>query len=154
MAYPGRAFEQYSWPTIRRNFPLQAGWDLLGEQLTLSGGRRPDYILYNERSSELAVVECKDVSQLTTTHINQAVEYANEIVADHVEVLIAGDTSVSDAAKELADEEGVRIRRLRWRADPPEYQGIHPLVLAGGLIRLAAWLSASESRNGVDTGGR
>ncbi len=141
MARLGREFEEYSWSTIRRNYPLYMGWELLGEQLTLISGKRPDYVLYNEYTEELAVIECKDVRKLTTAHVNQAVEYAGETGSDYTEVVIAGDTEVSYWAEELAETEDVYIRRLRWRGSPSGGRSLHPLLVVGGLILLSYLVS-------------
>lgn len=146
MARAGQEFEEHSWSTIRRNYPQYMGWELLGEQVTLESGKRPDYVLYNEDSEESAIIECKDVASLTTTHINQALGYANEIAADYVEVFIASYTEVSYGARELAEDEDVNIRRLRWGAPPSERGSLHPLVVVGGLLLLAYLLSNQGRR--------
>ncbi len=136
----GQDFEEYSWSAIRRNYPLYMGWELLGEQLTLASGKRPDYVLYNEYTEEIAVIECKDVRKLTSTHIDQAVEYADEIAADYTEVVIAGDTQVGFWAQELAEAEDIYIRRLRWRSDSAD-RSLNPLLVIGGLLLLAYLVS-------------
>ncbi len=141
MVRAGQEFEEHSWSTIRRNYPLNVGWELHGEQFTLPSGKRPDYVLWNEYTEEFAIIECKDVTNLTATHIDQALGYAYEIAADNVEVFIASDTEVSYGAQELAEEEDVYIRRLRWRAAPSGERPLHPLVVVAGLALLGYLVS-------------
>ncbi len=112
------------------------GWELHGEQFTLPSGKRPDYVLWNVSTEEFAIIECKDVTNLTATHINQALGYGYETAAENVEVFIASDTEVSYGAQELAKEEDVYIRRLRWRAEPSRERSLHPLVVVAGLAAL------------------
>ncbi len=150
MARAGQEFKEHSWSTIRRNYPLSVGWELLGEQFTLPSGKRPDYVLWNEYMEEFAIIECKDVANLTATHIGQALGYAYEIAADNVEVFIPSDTEVSYGAQELAEDEDVYIRRLRWRAAPSGERSLHPLVVVAALLLLLHF----APRNGGSYGRR
>lgn len=140
MSYPGREFEEYAWPTIRRNYPQYEGWELMGEQLTLPSGRRPDYLLWNEYTEEFAVIECKDVTTLTPGHVRQAAGYADEIAADYAEVVVAGYTDVSPGAEEAAEDADVHIRRLRYGLPQASPNPWGPLLAAGAIFLLLSWL--------------
>ncbi len=117
----GKEFEEYAWPTVRRNFPLRDGWDRY-EQPTLPSRLRPDNILFNERTEEAVVVEMKDRLEITEADVRKVRAYMDEF-AGLVEVsgisgfiLIASDTVVAPRLRRRARRLGIRFRRLEWRA--------------------------------------
>src|SRR2546430_5075432 len=102
-----KEFEDYAWPTVRRNFPLREGWDRY-EQPTLPSRLRPDNILYNEDTEEAVVVEMKDRAQITEADVRKVREYMDEF-ADIVMVSsisgfvpIAWDTDVPPRVRRIA----------------------------------------------------
>jgi len=112
--WEGKIFEEYAWPTVRRNFPRREGWKRF-EQPTLPSGLRPDNLLWNEDTEEFVVIEMKDVAELNESHIRKVENYMSEVGATSGFVPIAWDTDVSRRVRRIAKKAGIRIRRLEWR---------------------------------------
>ena len=116
----GRLFEEYAWPTIRRNFPRRDGWVRL-EQLRLPSGLTPDYVLWNGHTDQAIVIEVKDRARITEPDVRKIMTYMAE-VADLTEagdvkgfVTVALDTQVENRVRRLARRNEITIRRLWWR---------------------------------------
>ena|SRR5437870_530143 len=116
----GKLFEEYAWPTVRRNFPLWEGWHRV-EQMTLPSGIRPDNVLYNEETQDAVIVEMKDRAEIKETDVRKVRRYMDEI-REMVELrgvrgflVIAWDTIVHPQVRRLAKQLGMKIRRLEWR---------------------------------------
>ena len=110
----GKIFEEYAWPTVRRNFPRGEGWKRFQEP-TLPSGIRPDNVLWNEDTKEFVVVEMKDVAELTESHLRQTKGYMDELGADEGFMPIAWDTEVPRHLRRKAKQAHITIRRLEWR---------------------------------------
>src|SRR2546422_11471917 len=74
----GKLFEEYAWPTVRRNFPLREGWHR-AEQMTLPSGLRPDNVQYNEKTEEAIVVEMKDRAEIRESDVRKVHGYMDEL---------------------------------------------------------------------------
>ncbi len=108
-------FEDYAYSFIRRNFPASLGW-VIDQERTLKDGSRVDYCLYRLKygKNERAVVEIKNVRNLTIYHINQLDHYARTYHASYRIVCIPSKTYVDDSVKEHADSLDIEIVRLRY----------------------------------------
>ena len=110
----GKVFEQYAWPTVRRNYPRWRGWERM-EQMRLASGLQPDNVLWNEESEEAAVVEMKHVQELAEAHVRKVRGYMDEVGAEEGFIVIAWDTGVDPRIRRLARRQGIHIRRTWWR---------------------------------------
>ena|SRR5256885_12014723 len=110
----GKIFEEYAWPTVRRNFPRGDGWKRFQEP-TLPSGLRPDNVLWNEDTDEFVIIEMKDVAELNQSHVRQAERYMEELGASEGFMPIAWDTEVPRRVRRLARKANITIRRLEWR---------------------------------------
>lgn len=110
----GKAFEDYAWPTVRRNFPRWRGWVRI-EQPRLPSRLQPDNVLWNEKTNEIVVVEMKDRGELGESDIRKVRAYMSETGADGAFVPIAWDTDVPRRIRQHARREGITIRRTGWR---------------------------------------
>lgn len=118
--WEGKLFEEYAWPTVRRNFPLRDGWQR-AEQMTLPSGLRPDNVLYNEETEEAVVVEMKDRAEMRDADVCKIRGYMDEL-GEMVElsgvrgfIPIAWDTEVNPSVRRLAKRLDIKFRRLEWR---------------------------------------
>lgn len=112
--WEGKVFEKYAWPTVRRNYPRWKGW-VRFEQARLPSGLRPDNVLLNEDTEDIAVIEMKDVAELTEAHLLKVEGYMVEIGADAGFVVIAWDTEVPRRVRRYARRKEITIRRTWWR---------------------------------------
>jgi hypothetical protein len=111
----GTDFEFYIYKTIRKNFPLREGWEIL-ENVELKAGRsliKPDFVV--RKRNVYAVIDAKDKAILELRDIDQILFYAEKTRSKQAIIYIANDTEVPQTVKDYADSEGVRIRKSLWR---------------------------------------
>ena len=111
----GTDFEIYLYPTVRKNFPLEKGWEIL-ENIELKIGRsliRPDFVV--RKGNVHAVIDAKDKTILEPKDIDQILFYAEKTKAKEAIIYVANDTEVPQTVKDYADSEGVKIRTSLWR---------------------------------------
>jgi hypothetical protein len=114
----GTEFEFYIYKTIRNNFPLKEGWEIL-ENEEIEVGRsliRPDFVV--RKRNVYAVIDAKDKASLELRDIDQILFYAGKTKAKEAIIYIANDTEVPQNVKDYADSERVKIRKSLWR--PPD----------------------------------
>lgn len=111
----GTDFEFYIYKTVRKNFPLREGWEIL-ENVELKVGRsliRPDFVV--RKRNIYAVIDAKDKAILEPRDIDQILFYAEKAKAKEAIIYVANDTEVSQTVKDYANSEGVKIRTSLWR---------------------------------------
>ena len=111
----GIDFEIYIYKTIRNNFPLKEGWEIL-ENVEMKVGRsllRPDFVV--RKRNVYAVIDAKDKAILEPRDIDQILFYAEKTKAKEAIIYVANDSEVSQTVKDYADSEGVKIRTSLWR---------------------------------------
>jgi hypothetical protein len=116
----GTPFEIYLFPTIRKNFPLKEGWEIL-ENVELKIGRsliRPDFVV--RKRNVYAVIDAKDKAVLEPKDIDQIIFYAEKTKAKEAIIYIANDTEVPQTVKDYTLDYSVKIQRTTWRI--PNYK--------------------------------
>jgi hypothetical protein len=108
----GTDFEIHLKTTIRKNFPLQQGWNI-NEQLIIKDGYKPDFLVGKRKT--YAVIDAKDKAILELRDIDQITNYQKKTKAKEAIIYIANDTEVPESVKCYADYDGVKIRRTLWR---------------------------------------
>jgi len=111
----GTDFEFYIYKTVRKNFPLREGWEIL-ENVEFKVGRsliRPDFVV--RKRNVYAVIDAKDKAILEPRDVDQILFYAEKTKAKEAIIYVANDTEVPQAVKDYADSEGVKIRTSLWR---------------------------------------
>jgi len=110
----GTDFEFYIYKTVRKNFPLREGWEIL-ENVELKVGRsliRPDFVV--RKRNIYAVIDAKDKAILEPRDIDQILFYAEKTKAKEAIIYVANDSEVSQTVKDYANSEGVKIRTSLW----------------------------------------
>jgi hypothetical protein len=111
----GTDFEFYIYKTVRKNFPLREGWEIL-ENVEFKVGRsliRPDFVV--RKRNVYAVIDAKDKAILEPRDVDQILFYAEKTKAKEAIIYVANDTEVPQTVKDYADSEGVKIRTSLWR---------------------------------------
>lgn len=109
-------FEDYIWDSIRRRFPAKLGWEEYQER-TLKTGRRVDYTLHRQKYGrrQRAVIEAKNVKELTLAHVEQLDDHARTYHATHRVIAVPKRTKVSDEVKDVLHYLGIDLIRTRFR---------------------------------------
>lgn len=109
-------FEDYIWTALRRRFPAKLGWEREQERPLRTGGRA-DYTLHRQKygKNERAVVEAKNVKELTISHVDQVDQYARTYHATHRIIAVPKGTKVSEEAKNYLDDLKIDLLRTRFR---------------------------------------
>lgn len=130
-----KTHERRTHESLARRFQKRA----VLRQVTLDSGRRPDHIVVSRRGNVRAVVESKRVRRLTHAHVDQVVDYGDELGGNvSLALSITPDTEISDGVWAHLADEGVdllvtrRARRARRARQPRRTTGGE--VLATGLV--------------------
>lgn len=108
----GAPFEIHIYKTVRKNFLLRQGWEIL-EQPTIKDDYKPDFLVKKRKIH--AVIDAKDKTVLEPRDIDQILTYARKTKARRAIIYIANDTKVPQTVKDYADSAGVKIQRTLWR---------------------------------------
>jgi hypothetical protein len=106
-------FEIYLRPTIKKRYPLNAGYKIF-EQYTILGVGILDF--YIVRGRERIVIDAKDKETLAMCDIGQVDYYARELKATARIIYIAHDTQMSNGVKKEATHLAIKIIRTQYRA--------------------------------------
>jgi hypothetical protein len=110
----GTDFEIYLYPTIRKNFPLKDGWEILENKNTKVGRSfiRPDFVV--KKRNIYAVIDAKDKAILEPRDIDKILDDRKKTKAKEAIIYIANDTEVPQTVKDYALDYAVKIQRTTW----------------------------------------
>jgi len=116
----GTDFEIYLYPTIRKNFPLKEGWEIL-ENKNIEAGKsfiKPDFVV--KKRKIYAVIDAKDKAILERRDIDKILDDKKKTKAKKAIIYIANDTEVPLTVEDYALGYAVTIQRTMWRI--PNYK--------------------------------
>ena len=110
-------FENHIRKSIRRRFPRKKGWEIEQER-TLRNRLRADYVLSNTKNTKkrFAIVEAKNVRELTDGHVRQLEEYCKAFrnVKDRL-IAVPSGTKISKEVRANLKKAGIKVIHTRFK---------------------------------------
>ena len=106
-------FEYHCWYLLRRSYPEDDGWEIEYQEKTESGV--PDFVVRHDGRDEVIIVDAKDRIDLSGRNIDRLIDYADDLNAGGILLMLAWDTEYSARIRAELSDHGIEVRVTEWR---------------------------------------